>query len=384
MYTVVQVLVMFAFPALVAEVAKRNRMAGMIGPVVLCYGLGLLLGNLPSSPVDVALSQSVAEAVIPVAIALMLFSTRFVSWFRYAGRAVFSFGLQMLAVIIVSLTLPLLFRHLATDRPDLWKISGMLVGVYTGGTPNLAAIGTALGAGNETFIALNACDLLMSATYLLLLMTVAQRLALRFLPSFVPLPETDRDSTFHYLNQQKDLSMQRMALHLAGMVLLAGAIMGLSVGFSLLVADAITAPNVMLGVTTLSIAASFIPYVRNVPKTYELGEYFLLVFCLGIGSISNATVLAQTSPALLAYVAAMMWLSILVHFALSWLFRVDADTMLITSVAGIFGPAFIGPVAAVLKNRDIVVSGLTTGLVGYAVANYLGLAVAHAVRAIYF
>jgi uncharacterized membrane protein len=215
-------------------------------------------------------------------------------------------------------------------------------------------------------------------------MTVAQRLALRFLPSFVPLPETDRDSTFHYLNQQKDLSMQRMALHLAGMVLLAGAIMGLSVGFSLLVADAITAPNVMLGVTTLSIAASFIPYVRNVPKTYELGEYFLLVFCLGIGSISNATVLAQTSPALLAYVAAMMWLSILVHFALSWLFRVDADTMLITSVAGIFGPAFIGPVAAVLKNRDIVVSGLTTGLVGYAVANYLGLAVAHAVRAIYF
>jgi uncharacterized membrane protein len=42
-----------------------------------------------------------------------------------------------------------------------------------------------------------------------------------------------------------------------------------------------------------------------------------------------------------------------------------------------FGPAFIGPVASVLKNKDIVVSGLTTGLVGYAVANYLGIGIAH-------
>ncbi len=66
-----------------------------------------------------------------------------------------------------------------------------------------------------------------------------------------------------------------------------------------------------------------------------------------------------------------------VHFLLSWIFKVDADTTLITSVAGIFGPAFIGPIASVLKNKDIVVSGLTTGLVGYAIANYLGFAMSH-------
>jgi uncharacterized membrane protein len=160
--------------------------------------------------------------------------------------------------------------------------------------------------------------------------------------------------------------------------LLAVAILGLSIGFSLVVADGrITAPNVILGVTTLSIGASFFKRIRYMPKTYELGEYFLLIFCLGIGSMSNIADILQSSSLAFYYVGAVLVSSISLHFLLAWLFKVDADTTLITSVAGIFGPAFIGPVASVLKNKDIVVSGLTTGLVGYAVANYLGIGIAH-------
>jgi uncharacterized membrane protein len=150
-----------------------------------------------------------------------------------------------------------------------------------------------------------------------------------------------------------------------------------SIGFSFLVNGKITTPAVVLSVTTLSIGASFIKKVRFLPRTYEFGEYFLLVFCMGIGSISNFQEMIQASPQVLLYVTSVFVGTLCIHFFLSWIFRVDADTMLITSVAGIFGPAFIGPVASVLKNKDIVVSGLTTGLVGYAIANYLGLGIAH-------
>jgi uncharacterized membrane protein len=129
-------------------------------------------------------------------------------------------------------------------------------------------------------------------------------------------------------------------------------------------------------VTTLSIAASFVKKIRFLPRTYEFGEFFLLVFCMGIGSISNIHEMLQASPNVLFYVTCVFLGTLSVHFLLSWIFRIDADTTLITSVAGIFGPAFIGPVASVLKNKDIVVSGLTTGLVGYAIANYLGLGMA--------
>lgn len=375
---IVQVLIMLLFPALIMELAKRNKLAGLIGPVILCYALGLLMGNLPDSPVVPKVSQDVGEGAIPIAICLMLLSTRFISWLRYARQAVFSFSLAVLAVLLCTFVVTYFFHRVYGDALEFWKLSGMMVGVYTGGTPNLSAIGTALDAGNEAFIMLNASDLVFSSVYLLLLLTVAQRLALKFLPSFVPKPTNDRDETFHYQRYQRMLPRMAVARYMLLSFLLAVAILGLSIGFSLVVADGrITAPNVILGVTTLSIGASFFKRIRYMPKTYELGEYFLLIFCLGIGSMSNIADILQSSSLAFYYVGAVLVSSISLHFLLACLFKVDADTTLITSVAGIFGPAFIGPVASVLKNKDIVVSGLTTGLVGYAVANYLGIGIAH-------
>lgn len=375
--SIIQVVVMILFPILVMETVKRNKIAGMVGPVILCYAVGLFIGNLPESPVDINLSQTVSEAVVPLAISLMLLSTRFMAWLKYAKKTALSFGLAVVAVLVASFSVSFLFQHSGSELHDIWKLSGMMVGVYTGGTPNLAAIGTGLDIPNETFIILNACDLVLSATYLLLLMTVAQKLALKFLPSFVRKESTDRDETFHYQRLQTMVSKKKVGLSLVSAFFISAGIMAASLGFSYMVAGKLTAPNVILAVTTLSIAASFNKKIRFLPRTYEFGEYFLLIFCLGIGSISNFTELMQSSPSVLLFVTYVFVSTIALHFFLSWIFRIDADTTLITSVAGIFGPAFIGPVASVLKNKDIVVGGLTTGLVGYAIANYLGLGMAH-------
>ena len=43
-------------------------------------------------------------------------------------------------------------------------------------------------------------------------------------------------------------------------------------------------------------------------------------------------------------------------------------------------PALCAMVAAALKNRAVILSGLTTGLVGYAIGNYLGITVALIVK----
>jgi uncharacterized membrane protein len=41
-------------------------------------------------------------------------------------------------------------------------------------------------------------------------------------------------------------------------------------------------------------------------------------------------------------------------------------------VAGIFGPAFIIPTAKAIKNESVILIGIATGLLGYAIGNYLG------------
>jgi uncharacterized membrane protein len=99
----------------------------------------------------------------------------------------------------------------------------------------------------------------------------------------------------------------------------------------------------------------------------------LLVFALSVGSMANFTELLKSSSVLFWFCGFMVFGSILLHYLLAILFKVDRDTFIITSTAAIYGPAFICPVANALGNREIIPIGLALGLIGYAIGNYLGL-----------
>ena len=61
---------------------------------------------------------------------------------------------------------------------------------------------------------------------------------------------------------------------------------------------------------------------------------------------------------------------------MSRLAGIDADTVLITSTAAICSPPFVPLTAAAIGNRDLIAPGITTGILGYALGNYLGVFVA--------
>jgi uncharacterized membrane protein len=79
-------------------------------------------------------------------------------------------------------------------------------------------------------------------------------------------------------------------------------------------------------------------------------------------------------------VAFVIVFSLLLHSLLARLFKIDADTVIITSTALICSPPFVPLIAGSLNNRRIIVSGLTVGLIGYAIGNYLGMFVAYYLR----
>ncbi|RLD89614.1 MAG: hypothetical protein DRJ09_06290 [Bacteroidetes bacterium] len=41
---------------------------------------------------------------------------------------------------------------------------------------------------------------------------------------------------------------------------------------------------------------------------------------------------------------------------------------------------FVPAVAEALKNKDVVMSGITVGIIGYAIGNYLGLVIAELLK----
>ena len=72
--------------------------------------------------------------------------------------------------------------------------------------------------------------------------------------------------------------------------------------------------------------------------------------------------------------------SLIVHVALCAIFRIDTDTMIITSVAGICSPPFVPMVATALKNRDTS-PGIITGIIGWVIGTYLGIGISTALTA---
>jgi len=372
-------------PAVVLWAVKRIRALSFIGPTLLCYLIGIAAANLPL-PIDKSISMRVSEVSILLAIPLLLFTTDFVRWLRLAKTTVLSFILAVASVMVVSAVGAFIFGG---RLPDAWKLSGMFVGVYTGGTANMSAIGLALRVSEETFILVNAADVVVSGLYLIFLLTVAQRVLLRFMPAFQPAGGPGPDAAADARGTPDPPgappapaarpTLAARVLQTAGAAGAAVVVVALSVGLSLLITGKMAEALILLSITTLGIAASFLPRLRHLTGAYDFGHYLLLVFCVAIGTIADFRELAGT-PLIFAYCAFAVLGSVALHYFLASRFRIDADTAIITSTAAVFSPAFVGPVAAALKNREIIVSGITTGLVGYAVGNYLGLALAYLLK----
>ena len=372
--TVLQVLLSVLFPAVAIWAGERFRLAKHLGPVTLCYLAGVLAANVPGLRLSTEASMSVSEVAVPLAIPLLLFSTEVRQWPKLARPLLISFGAACFAAVVAAALVGWFFR----DRTeDWWKIAGMLVGVYVGGTANMASIGRVLEARSETFVLLNAADLTAGGAYLIFLLTFAQRLLLRFMPPFTAAAHHE---AFEHPGQGLS-TWTRQHLRDMGLGFALSALMvGVVVLTALRVTGKLEAGPVLLSITTLGILASLSRRVRALQGTYEVGEYLLLIFCVAMGSLADARLLSGGSMTLFLYVWLVMGLAIVIHATLSALLRVDVDSMLICSTATIYGPAQIGPVAAALKNRVLVGPGLTVALAGFALGNYLGLLTAWGLR----
>ena len=158
-------------------------------------------------------------------------------------------------------------------------------------------------------------------------------------------------------------------------------IIGASVGICFLIFGELTnVAFLILLLTTFSVLASLSPRIRKIRGTFEMGEYLLLMFCVAIGMMADFTKLAEDGGMIIAFTAMVLSTTIILHLIFSKLFKIDTDTVLITSTAAIYGPVFIGQIASAIRNKSLVFSGMATGLIGFAIGNYLGIAVAYFVR----
>lgn len=371
---IVLVLFFVFAPAGVMWLCSRVKWLGKIGPVLILYALGLIVGNVVHTPGQADIQDIMSSATVPLAIPLMLFS------FRYMKGQTRS---QMLSLItgVVAVVAAVIAGFLIFGRniEEGAKVGGMLTGVYTGGTVNLAALKTMLGASDEMFLLLNGYDMVVSFVYLAFLLIAGIGLFRRFLP-VKSLNAGAGESTFQAMDSEVSKGnpfkgiLSRDGLKDAGLQIgLCVLILGISAGLGLLAGDGLFMTVLILSLTTMGIAASFFKRVRRAKYGYDMGMYLIYIFCIVVASMADFSKMdLEGGLNALGYLTFVIFGSLLLQVILAKIFKIDSDTMVVSSVAFICSPPFVPMMTAAMKNRNVLAPGLAIGVIGYAIGNYLG------------
>lgn len=348
-------------PLVVMNACKRSKILDAIGPIIILYGLGIIAGllGLRSDAQTI-----VTGATIPLAIPLILFGNSITLTKTNTKDGALAFVSCLVSVILAVTISYLVFR------PDA-KIAGMVAGCASGGTMNMAAIKLALGVDESTFVLLNTYDMAVSFIYMVVLLVFGIRLGRKILPNKSNLSH-DKVSTEEQAGEK--LPLKEKIRNYIFFLVCAGLCCGIAYGISQLFSEDIFMLIFILTITALGIGFSYNRKIRTTPGSYDLGMYLVYAFSFIVASMADFKNMSLgENVMILGFFAGTIFGSLILHMVFSYFLKIDADTAVIASNAFVNAPPSVPVIASAMKNRKALTTGLTIGIIGYAMGTYLGI-----------
>lgn len=367
-------------PLLIIEGFKRWKWVQTLGTVVLAYAVGIiasLCGVFHFQDPEVAVSFSKMQSMmmnvaVPLAIPLMLFNCDFKLWTKALPKTAWALVGGILAVLVSVVSGYFIFRN---HIPEPAKVSGMMTGIYTGGTMNFNALGASLGVDKSVMAIVLAFEMVITTPYIFFLLGGGYKIFRKLLPfkDITHKGRTDEENveTADVENYQGMLEKKNFWGMLKGLGL-SVIFLAIGAGLALLITGTLNELVVILTITTLAIIASFFKKVRELPKTFELGMFFILVFSVIVASMFDINSVNGGSLYIGGFVLWIMFMSMALHFIFCRIAKVSGDLFCVSQVGLLCSPPFVPPIVGAMKNKKVLISGIVVGLVGYAAGTYLG------------
>lgn len=388
MNTLITILYLLGVPLLVMQLAKRWTWIDKVSPMSVLYVIGLATANLIPADngvfdVDTGTNTLFGNIAVPLAIPLMLMGCDTKGW--QVGKAAKVFITGLASVLIVTVAGFFLFQpadHTAESYRSFAQVCAVATGIYTGGIPNMGAIKQAVGMPAETYLYVTSYDLIVTGIYLVFIILFGKTVFRKLLPARAGGEGLQGRESGGEKVKPFDRNHYKVSLLAIAITLVIAAI---SYGVALLASGDGT-PNMtvlILLLTTLAIAASFLPPMKRQQHSFDLGLYCVYVFCLSIATACNVREMdiAGSLP-ILYYLGFIIFGSLVLQTLMARLLKIDGDSVMVSSVALINSPPFVPLAAALLGNKNIVVLGITVGLLGYMLGNYLGIGLYHLLMAL--
>ena len=368
------------FPILIIEAFKRWTVVQKIGTVVLAYAVGIIaslcgvfhFADPAIGATFTKLQSTVMNVAVPLAIPLMLFNCDFKLWTKSLPKTTWALVTGIAAVIVASISGYFIFRH---HVPEIAKVTGMMAGIYTGGTMNFNALGAALNVDRSVMAIVLAFQMVITTPYIFFLLGGGYKIFRKLLPykdithkGRMDEDEVETNDVENYrgMFEKKNFWGMMKGLGLSLIFLAVGA------GLALLITGTLNELVVILTITTLSIIASFFKKVRELPKTFELGMFFILIFSVIVASMFDIHSVNGGSLYIGGFVLWIIGISVGLHLLLCRIAKVSGDLFCVCQVGLLCSPPFVPPIAGAMKNKKVLISGIVVGLVGYAIGTYQG------------
>ena len=378
-------------PAGVLWLCRKYPILDKIGPVMILYVIGVIIANVPM-PAEITKLQGIIPTImIPLAIPMMLFGCTF-------KTSELSLQLRLITSGVIAVCLAVVGGYLIFGQhiEQGAEIGGMLAGKCTGGTLNAAALKEGLRISDKNYMLITIYDIIICFFYFIFLLGGGIRLFRWFYGektkrtiSEEDAAEIKREMAAVKANPYKGLWSKAGFTQIGKVLATTVAVVIVAAGLSYLIgwifgADLANFMNEKKGgwfmapfilmLTTIGIGLSFYKPIQKFDRSYDLGMYLIYIFSLAIASMADLSNLEiMENLHIIGFLAFSIFVSLFIHAIICRLFKVNADSMVISSVAFINSPPFVPMISNAMKNRAALVTGISAGLIGYAVGNYLGI-----------
>ncbi len=353
--------------------SEKTALSKKLSTPLILLMLGLVLSNIGFIPHSAPVYDTIQSFLIPIAIPLLLFRANLVRVFKESGTMLLAFGLAT--------TFTVIGVFVAVGLVDLGEFESQIVGSlaasYIGGSANLVATAEAIGfTDSSAYLPTLTADAIGAIAFLMLLMFLpASSLILKLLPSKHMISNQALKSDDNEIvkeNGTKDVPVS-----------MTGIVYGISLSLVIcavgrFIAGFIDIPGMfILTITTLSLLiANFAKkQIDKIQFDFEVGSFFMYVFFVTIGASANLSNVFDIT----LYIFIFLMIVILIHISMLLLFgyllKLDLAELMVASSACVLGPAAAAALAAGQGWKSLVTPGMLVGVLGYAIATFIGIGI---------
>jgi len=370
LFAMTAVLMLGAVFAFWAESRRWGRQAS--GPVWAIL-FGLVLSNIGVIPAAAPAFSMVSDLLVPAAIPLLLFKADIRRIVAEGGPMLVAFFIGV-AGATAGAVAGFWLLPLGEQAPQL---AGVFTATYTGGSMNFVAVSKAVGFdASSQYAAAMAADNLVGTPYLLVLVVIP---ALAWMRKIFPSEIIDEvrasvgkggaaahagDIEHEPLNLLHTSIALSLSLVICALGYWVAEWLGVGrYGILFITAFAVLAANAAPG------------QMARLEGDFALGTFFMYLFFVTIGASANVAALASDALVLVPYAVIIVAAHLVILLAGTKLLKIDLAEALVASNACIMGPATAAAIAAGQGWRHLVTPGVLVGVLGYVIANFLGVAI---------